>query len=378
MVRYRRGGRGAGRRARQPRPDPLRRRRPPRPGDPRRLRASTASTSSGRARPGRARRHRARRRRHARPRPGHEGRRRRPPRPPGARRPTAAAQNILLGPAAVGPVGRHERGQRPAPGEDERAGAARRRRPSTCVQLDRSARCSSRRPACASYGHPTCSPSPRRSTATTSCRSTRRSGSSRPASAASVAWHQDGWTHWDSPDLDCGQPRVQLHGPALRLHVGERAVGRARARTAWARPTSRRWSTAAGSDRLPDAVPLVCAPGDVAITNRQAIHGSFANTSPDSAGHDQLRLPPPPLGARRRRAAACTTPVAVYDEARIHERSKAIAYAIDARAQRFPDEARFVYQPFAGHEDEYRSDAGHARGAARLQPPRPRHLTPSG
>ncbi len=38
---------------------------------------------------------------------------------------------------------------------------------------------------------------------------------------------------------------------------------------------------AAGSDRLPDAVPIVCAPGDVAITNRQAVHGSFANTSPD-------------------------------------------------------------------------------------------------
>ena len=46
--------------------------------------------------------------------------------------------------------------------------------------------------------------------------------------------------------------------------------------------------------------------------------------------------------------------VAVYDEARIHERSKAIAYAIDARVQRFPDEARFVYRPFAGHEDEHR------------------------
>ena len=41
---------------------------------------------------------------------------------------------------------------------------------------------------------------------------------------------------------------------------------------------------AAGSDRLPDAVPLVCAPGDVAITNRQCVHGSFANTSPLTRG----------------------------------------------------------------------------------------------
>ena len=33
------------------------------------------------------------------------------------------------------------------------------------------------------------------------------------------------------------------------------------------------------SDRLPDAVPIICSPGDVAITNRQTVHGSFANTS---------------------------------------------------------------------------------------------------
>ena len=45
---------------------------------------------------------------------------------------------------------------------------------------------------------------------------------------------------------------------------------------------------------------------------------------------------------------------AVYDEARIDERSKVIAYGIDARAQRFPDERRFTYQPFAGREDDHR------------------------
>ncbi len=37
----------------------------------------------------------------------------------------------------------------------------------------------------------------------------------------------------------------------------------------------------AGSDRLPDAVPLICGPGDVAMCNRQALHCSFANTSDD-------------------------------------------------------------------------------------------------
>jgi hypothetical protein len=110
---------------------------------------------------------------------------------------------------------------------------------------------------------------------------------------------------------------------------------------------------AAGSDRLPSAVPLICAPGDVAITNRQAIHGSFANTSPDPRVTINF-------GFHRRRSVLGVTSggvhnaVAVYDEDRIHERSKAIMYGIDARAQRFPDEERYVYKPFAGAEDDYR------------------------
>ena len=37
----------------------------------------------------------------------------------------------------------------------------------------------------------------------------------------------------------------------------------------------------AGSERLPEAVPIVCRPGDVAMMNRQVLHGSFANTSSD-------------------------------------------------------------------------------------------------
>ncbi|MEC7304038.1 MAG: phytanoyl-CoA dioxygenase, partial [Pseudomonadota bacterium] len=37
-----------------------------------------------------------------------------------------------------------------------------------------------------------------------------------------------------------------------------------------------------------------------------------------------------------------------YDEAHIEKRSRAIAYAIDARRQKYPDEAPFVYEPFAG------------------------------
>ena len=42
---------------------------------------------------------------------------------------------------------------------------------------------------------------------------------------------------------------------------------------------------------------------------------------------------------------------AVYDAARIRERSRLIGYAIDARRQRFPDESPYRYQPLADADD---------------------------
>src|SRR5690606_38892570 len=103
---------------------------------------------------------------------------------------------------------------------------------------------------------------------------------------------------------------------------------------------------AAGSTRLPDAVPMVCKPGDVAIANRQAVHGSFANTSRDW----RVTLN---FGFHRRRSVlgvqggGVHNAPAVYDETRIRQRARMIGYAIDARRRRFPDEAPFVYRPHA-------------------------------
>ena len=100
-------------------------------------------------------------------------------------------------------------------------------------------------------------------------------------------------------------------------------------------------------------MPLICAPGDVAICNRQAIHGSFANTS------DDVRVTIN-FGFHRRasvlgvESGGIHNPVAVYDDARIRERSRVIAYAIDARAQRFPDETPFRYAPLAEEQALYR------------------------
>ena len=103
----------------------------------------------------------------------------------------------------------------------------------------------------------------------------------------------------------------------------------------------------AGTERLPDAAPMVCAPGDVAICNRQVLHGSFANTSArwrvtvNFGFHRCASV----LGVR---GGGLHDAPAVYDEERVRRRSSMIGYAIDARRQRFPDETRFVYEPFAG------------------------------
>ncbi len=44
----------------------------------------------------------------------------------------------------------------------------------------------------------------------------------------------------------------------------------------------------------------------------------------------------------------------VHDAQRIFDRSSVIAVAIDARRQHRPGESSFVYQPFAGLEDDFR------------------------
>ena len=108
-----------------------------------------------------------------------------------------------------------------------------------------------------------------------------------------------------------------------------------------------------GSERLPDAIPLFCQPGDVTVVNRQTLPCSFANTSPDQ----RVSLT---FGFHRRSSVLGATSVLgsgediVYDEQRIHRRSSVIAVAIDARHQRFPEENPYRYQPFLGLEDEFR------------------------
>ena len=172
-----------------------------------------------------------------------------------------------------------------------------------------------------------------------------------PRLGGSVSWHQDGWTHWDSEELDPG-----THGFNTMMQV----YGCDAANGLWVVPGSHRngkldiraLRDASGSERLPDAVPLICAPGDLAVTNRQAVHGSFANTS------DKIRVSLT-YGFHRRksvlnvRSGGVHNPVSLYDAEYIRSRSRLIMYGIDARRQRYPDESSFVYAPLAEAAGKY-------------------------
>jgi len=182
----------------------------------------------------------------------------------------------------------------------------------------------------------------------------------KPGVGGSVSWHQDGATHWDSPNWNPGihgfNFQVQLYPttPANALWVvpGSHAEGRI--------DIVSRVAENGGSDRLPDAVPLLTEAGDVTIVSRQMLHGSFANTSPDPrvsitfgfyphssvlgvAGGLNITLDENKGGR-----------VKVYDEEHIRRRSAVVQVALDARHQARPNERRYRYAPFADIEDEYR------------------------
>ena len=176
----------------------------------------------------------------------------------------------------------------------------------------------------------------------------------QPGLGGSVAWHQDGVTHWNSPDWDEG-----IHGFNFQVQLYPTTLGNC----LWVLPGSHKLGKAdikamvaanGGSEQLPGAVPLVCEAGDVTMVNRQMVHGSFANTSPD------LRISLT-FGFHRRSsvigqkaALSIEESRAVYDEQRIFDRSAVIQVAIDARHQAFPQEPVFRYQPFAGLEEQFR------------------------
>jgi ectoine hydroxylase-related dioxygenase (phytanoyl-CoA dioxygenase family) len=173
----------------------------------------------------------------------------------------------------------------------------------------------------------------------------------QPGAGAAFAWHQDGMTHWDHPEWD-----PQIHGFNFMIQL----YGSTAANGVWFVPGSHRRGklnihdvvSAAGGNLLPDAVPFVCNAGDVAISNRQILHGSFANTSSD------LRVSLN-FGFHRRRSIEGARGKGqqsdiVYDAEFIRKRSEMIGYAIAARRQHYPGQMPYDYQPHARSGETYR------------------------
>lgn len=169
-----------------------------------------------------------------------------------------------------------------------------------------------------------------------------------PGVGPSVAWHQDGQTHWDSPDWNEGihgfNFQVQLYGSTAENGV-------------WVLPGSHKLgkiditallAEVGDGERLPDAVPLVCGPGDCTMVNRQALHGSFANTSV----HRRVTVN---FGFHRYssvigQAGKLSGAGNHYDAEYVRRRCRTIPLAIAARSARFPNETPYRYQPFADGE----------------------------
>ncbi|MBT6276640.1 MAG: phytanoyl-CoA dioxygenase, partial [Chromatiales bacterium] len=173
-----------------------------------------------------------------------------------------------------------------------------------------------------------------------------------PRLGVSVAWHRDGTTHWDASDWDAG-----AHGfnYMAQLYPSTAANG------VWVIPGTHHLKDAnipylvrqSGSERIEAAVPMICDAGDVVISNRQLVHGSFANTSDDRRISLNMGFFP------RKRVAGVTTTrlegaVETYGAERVHQRTRLIALAVDARHQRYPEQPRYCYGPLAGEEDENR------------------------
>lgn len=175
-----------------------------------------------------------------------------------------------------------------------------------------------------------------------------------PGLGPSVAWHQDGTTHWDAPDWDQG-----AHGYNTMVQLYPSTPSNC----VWMLPGSHRGGKAdikkmvaeSGSERIAGAVPMVCNGGDVMVLNRQCVHGSFANTSPDrrvtlNEGFFPLKRV---LDVTTQKLDGVTH---TYDAARIEQRSRIIQLGIDARRQYYTDETPYVYQPLADAADQIRWD----------------------
>jgi len=101
-----------------------------------------------------------------------------------------------------------------------------------------------------------------------------------------------------------------------------------------------------------DAIPMVCDTGDVIISNRQIVHGSFANTGfePRITANFGFHKRSSVLNVK---GAGIHSEAAVYDDDFIKERSKAMGLALASRKKRFPEEESYNYKPLLDELDSF-------------------------
>ncbi len=172
-----------------------------------------------------------------------------------------------------------------------------------------------------------------------------------PGLGPSVAWHQDGTTHWSADDWHDGAHGYNSMASCTTAPQGT-ASGYCPAATRWVR-----WISRTGHGRRFGPSDRRCADG--------LQGGRCGDPEPADGARFLRQLVPRPTGDAERwlllrsRLLNVTTQrlngvVETYDQARIDRRSRIIPLAIDARRQAFPDETPYVYQPLAGQEDAHR------------------------
>ncbi len=119
-----------------------------------------------------------------------------------------------------------------------------------------------------------------------------------PGRGASVAWHQDGLTHWNSPDWDQGSHGFNFMAQLYGCTPANGVLGRSRIAQAGqgghqgpGRGGRNRAAAGCGADRVQARRRGDHQPPGGARVVRQYQQGL--------AHHAELRLPPPPLGAGR-------------------------------------------------------------------------------
>jgi hypothetical protein len=162
-----------------------------------------------------------------------------------------------------------------------------------------------------------------------------------PFIGSASAWHQDGTSHfgsqWGELENEHGfNFMVQLYGSTPANAVYAVPASHHEGRSDIAALVSQH------GERLETlgAVPLLSDPGDVLITDRSILHGSFPNQGPDRRVTIHHGF--------HRRAAVLSGAKPDYTPEKVLAKAKAIEVGIACRQAHLPEELPFLYTPTDG------------------------------